>query len=203
MAQCSLCRKEMALDEYASVGYIDHIGFICQQCYEHISNGGKFARIDFDNIRELGFTEELNNEISNWLAYKSELGDSYTDSGKKKLMTKIKNEVKATSEAVVIAKITESIKHNWKGICWDNNSYLKPDINKFFEFTWKMSRNTDNKEEARNVYISLFKGIDTLEKAKLKANKIYAFYRQCLDTWEDDRYVPTFASWLRKNIPQD
>ena len=89
---CVLCGSEIEnIQDYNIFRNNSHIiseYAICGNCLEHISNGGKFARIDSLNINSFG--TELQNAISEWIAYKTVKGDIYSERGKQSLITRIK-----------------------------------------------------------------------------------------------------------------
>lgn len=198
---CVLCGSEIKnIQDYNIFRNNSHIIYaICENCLEHISNGGKFAKIDSLNIDSFGV--DLQNAISEWMAYKTAKGDTYSERGKQSLVTRIRNEVKASSENVVIAKIRNSIEKKWKGICWEDNSFLQPQILELFEKTWDIVINAEGKEEAKRQYLYCFKKYSDINKIKQKARIIYAMYKKYIESLSDEKYCKTFCNFLKAEIP--
>lgn len=65
------------------------------------------------------FTGELHLTVKDWFAYKDEKRSKYTPTGRKSLITEIKNNVSKYGEAAVIAVIKQSMGSNYQGITWD------------------------------------------------------------------------------------
>lgn len=65
------------------------------------------------------FTGELHLTVKDWFAYKAEKRSKYTPTGRKSLITEIKNNVSKYGEAAVIAAIRQSMGSNYQGITWD------------------------------------------------------------------------------------
>ncbi len=62
------------------------------------------------------YDKRLENILKNWIKYKEEKRDSYTETGFKSLLTQIKNNIEKYSEEQVIDLIEQSMANNWKGI---------------------------------------------------------------------------------------
>ena len=65
------------------------------------------------------FSPLMQSSISRWLTYKKERREEYKPMGLSALIGRIKNELKAHSEAEVSALIELSMSSGWKGIIWD------------------------------------------------------------------------------------
>lgn len=151
------------------------------------------------------YSQNLINTIYKWLDYKNtKWKKQYSERGLKSLLSEVKNQIKATSENVVICKIENSINNNWQGITWDSNKFLENDILELFEKTWNdlVTINTNDKELAKKKYLWLFRKISDLETAKQFARKIYAFYRKYVENLSEEKYCMTFANFLQRNIPE-
>jgi len=198
--ECALCHSEIKDNEKFSLcGKF----YFCEKCVEHINNGGKFVRIDNLSRNVDSFGDKLKSTLGKWINYKAQIGDTYTERGKQTLITQIKNQVKATSEEVVIAKINNSIEHKWKGICWEDNSFLKPQIIDLFEKTWEMVVNTESKEEAKRYYLYLFKTYSNIDKIKVKARQIYIAYKRYSENLSNEKYCKTFYNFLKAEVPTE
>lgn len=208
--ECSLCHTELESSANIFNGNMFNI-ILCEKCAVHLSTGGKFARID-TSLLENGWCVELQEAVEKWFNYKEQKGKGYSDKGKQSLITRIKNEVKATSEAVVVAKINNSIKNKWIGICWEDNSFNKPYINELFETTWKdlvlnnkgyaiVEPNNEGIENARRYYFVLFKTFGEKDKIRKRAMQIYFAYKKYVESLDDEKYCKTFYNWLRAEVP--
>ena len=69
-----------------------------------------------DFIGENNFNKDLENVLNDWIIYKNERNENYTEIGFKKLLTEIKNNINNYSEKQVISIINKSMARNWKGI---------------------------------------------------------------------------------------
>lgn len=99
-------------------------------------------------------------------------------------------------------KTNNSIDHKWKGICWADNSFLKPQIIELFEKTWSdLIVNLEGKEEAKRYYLYLFKTYSDINKIKTRARQIYVAYRDYVNNLSDDKYCKTFYNWLKAEVP--
>lgn len=61
----------------------------------------------------------LRGKIEEWLKYKDERKEIYTEVGLKSLLTRIQNNCKKYSEEQIIDLIDECMSNNWKGIIWE------------------------------------------------------------------------------------
>lgn len=204
--KCSLCKCETNKITLCKIigqsGNVVELN-ICDSCFSHIENDGKFIRVDTTTLNLNSFGDELTIAIGDWFIYKSQKGDTYTPKGTQTLITQIKNQVKATSEEVVIAKIKNSIENKWKGICWEDNSFLKPQILELFEKTWEIVVNIEGKEEAKRYYLYIFKTFSDIEKIKTFARQIYISYKHYVDNLSDEKYCKTFYRWLKAEVPTE
>lgn len=71
------------------------------------------------------FQDKLGESVSEWLRYKSELGQTYTPTGQKALFAKIQKAADEIGETSVIAAISKSISNGWKGIYFDDKRASK------------------------------------------------------------------------------
>ena len=197
---CNICGNEyLNLKEFTGENKIN----LCENCLSHILQGGRFIKIPLKAVNNPQFSERLMSSINDWLAYKTSRKDKYTDKGWQSLMTRIENEVKATSEEVVISKIKNSIEKKYQGICWDDNSYMKEDIIKMFDMTFCISPNKANRESAKRQYLYIFRGIEDIEKAKEYGRKIYRVFKNYVDSLDDIKWCMNFENFLKKNIPSE
>ena len=63
--------------------------------------------------------DNLNNSINEWFEYKKQRKDKYTEIGKKKLITQIKNNVDKYGVTAVVNLIDECMASNYQGIIFD------------------------------------------------------------------------------------
>lgn len=78
-----------------------------------------FTRIRNDYI----FDDDIADKLTEWFAYKTARGDSYTEIGMKALLRKVENNCIECGTQAVCDLIDESMANNWKGIIFDR---LKP-----------------------------------------------------------------------------
>lgn len=78
----------------------------------------------FNNIKE---NNNIYNKIYEWLEYKEERKEKYTETGLKSLLTRIDKEIDIYGEQALINVIDESMANNYKGIIFDK---LKKQNNK-------------------------------------------------------------------------
>lgn len=77
------------------------------------------SKIDFESlIIEKGFEPLLEYSIKEWLEYKKQKKDKYTEIGFKKLLTRIEKEVSERGVDRMIADIDMSMENNYKGIVY-------------------------------------------------------------------------------------
>ena len=69
-------------------------------------------------LTEFGFSSRMEESIHLWLKYKKEKKDSYTETGFKTLLGKMKKNIDEYGEQAVISLMDESMSNNWKGIIW-------------------------------------------------------------------------------------
>jgi hypothetical protein len=72
-----------------------------------------------DALEERITDEKLKASIEQWLKYKSERREGYKETGFKKLLSEIENNVKAYGVDAVISVIDKSIARNYKGIIFE------------------------------------------------------------------------------------
>lgn len=65
------------------------------------------------------FTGDLRSTVQDWFSYKAEKRSKYTPTGRKSLITEIKNNVSKYGQAAVIEVIKQSMGSNYQGITWD------------------------------------------------------------------------------------
>ena len=70
-------------------------------------------------IENSDFSERVKTKLSEWIKYKDERGDKYTEIGFRALLTRLKKFINGFGDSKVINLIDESIVNNWKGIIWD------------------------------------------------------------------------------------
>jgi len=90
-----------------------------------------------------------------------------------------------------------------EGSKWENYITVRPlvDINKYFTGIYKIYPKKENEEDARKEFENKFLNL-TEDECRIKANKIYLFLTNYIHKWEeeDEKYIPTFSNWLRRNI---
>lgn len=91
-----------------------------------------------NNFNELidskNFGNELKNSIKDWLEYKKEKKEPYTEMGFKKLLTQIENNVNSYGENNVIRVIDESMACNYKGILFTKLEKIPKKIERKFDY---------------------------------------------------------------------
>lgn len=103
---------------------------------------------EYKNIKN---NELIKNKILDWLEYKKERKDKYTEKGLKSLLTRIDNLLNDYEEQEIIELIDDSIANIWKGIIWDN---LKTKNKKTKEPSWfknKIETEEMTKEEQEEL----------------------------------------------------
>ena len=70
-----------------------------------------------DDLEQLG--PELRTTVADWLAYKAEKRQVYKPTGRKSLITEIKNNAVTYGDAAVVEVIRQSMGSNYSGIVWD------------------------------------------------------------------------------------
>jgi hypothetical protein len=85
---------------------------------------------EYKNIKN---NDLIKNKILDWLEYKKERKDKYTEKGLKSMLSRIDNLLNDYEEQEIIELIDNSIVNNWKGIIWDN---LKTKNKKTKEPSW-------------------------------------------------------------------
>lgn len=197
MDRCNICGKES--DDMLGFEISDDFTlFICDDCIEYMQNGGRLAKIQTPDKID---NPELNAAVSKWFEYKAERGNRYTDNGRQALLSRIANEAKRTSDAVVIKKIELSIEKKWRGIAWDVGIVPTETIDSWFENTFALSPNQDGKAIAQKRYRALFQRFDDENEALARAREIYKAFRIYLDKLNDTKYCKSFSKWLNDEIP--
>lgn len=80
----------------------------------------KQKHIKKENIKEKYFeSEQLNKSFIEWLSYKKQRKEKYTEIGLQKLVTQINNQLKKHNEESIINLIDTCISRNYKGIIFD------------------------------------------------------------------------------------
>ena len=199
MDKCIICGKESD-DMLAFQISQDFTLCICDDCLDYLQKGGKVARV-VPVVDAYG--EELNKAIAEWFEYKKSRKEEYTDKGKQSLMTRICNEVKDTSETIVAKKIRISMQQKWQGIAWEVGTIPTETIEKYFNSTFALCKNTEGKAQAQRKYASLFKRFDDEEQARERAAKIYKAFKNYVDNLKDEKYCKTFSRWLDAEIPTE
>ena len=72
------------------------------------------------------YSNNLKNILEEWIKYKQEKKDKYTEIGFKKLLAQIKSNVDKFGEEKIIALINECMANNWKGIIFEKLESNKP-----------------------------------------------------------------------------
>lgn len=107
----------------------------------------------FKNIKNINESLVIK-KIIEWLEYKQERKDKYTEKGLNSLLTKIDNLLNEYEEQEIIELIDNSIVNNWKGIIWDN---LKTKNKKTKEPSWFKNKTEteemtkEEQEEMENI----------------------------------------------------
>ena len=81
--------------------------------------------------------------------------------------------------------------------------WIFSEIEKYFNSTFALCKNTEGKAEAQREYASLFKHFDNEEQARERAAKIYKAFRTYIENLKDDKYCKTFSRWLKSEIPTE
>ena len=76
----------------------------------------KEKKILEDFIKDKNFSKELESTLEDWITYKDERNENYTEIGFKKLLSEIKNNTYIYSENQLIDLINKCMLNNWKGI---------------------------------------------------------------------------------------
>ena len=76
----------------------------------------KFLVSNLDFLKDRGL---LRGKIENWLKYKDEKNEQYTETGLKSLLTQIENNTKKYGDEKIINLIDECMANNYKGIIFD------------------------------------------------------------------------------------
>lgn len=108
---------------------------------------------------EYQLSDSLISKMREWLTYKNERKDDYTEQGLRSLLKKIKNKGKEFGDKAVCDLIDDCMANNWKGIIFDR---LKPqskstpqgraksyDVDSFFEAS--VARAWEEKEEPKTA----------------------------------------------------
>lgn len=199
MDKCILCGKESD-DMLAFQISTDFTMCICDDCIEYLKKGGDVARVV--SVVDT-YDDELNKAVAEWFDYKKGRKEEYTEKGKQSLMTRIANEVKNTSEKIVAIKIRTAISHNWQGIAWNVGTIPTETIEKYFNSTFALCKNTEGKAEAQRKYETLFRHFDNEEQARERAARIYKAFKSYIDNLNDEKYCKTFSRWLQSEIPTE
>ncbi len=116
------------------------------------------------------FSESIIAKMREWITYKVERKEDYTEQGLKSLLTQIKKKCAEFSEAAVCELIDECMASNWKGIIFErlkpqdkNKSY---DLDDFFEAAMRRSFDDLDKENPPKTA-----GNDTAVREKAEALK--------------------------------
>ncbi len=83
----------------------------------------KFLISNFKFLKDRGL---LRGKIEDWLVYKEERKEHYTETGLKSLLTQIENNTKKYGEEKIINLIDECMANNYKGIIFDRLKNEKP-----------------------------------------------------------------------------
>ena len=83
----------------------------------------KFLVSNLEFLKERGL---LRGKIEDWLMYKKERKEHYTETGLKSLLTQIENNTKKYGEEKIINLIDECMANNYKGIIFDRLKNEKP-----------------------------------------------------------------------------
>ena len=193
MAKCLLCKAEK--DDCVEIPISDTFSlFFCDECLSFMENGGEIIKVK--TVAET-FSPELQSAINEWVAYKAGKGKAYTENGMRQLIGKIRNQRRGTSDEALIKKIKLSIQKNYQGICFDLGTIPEEDIKYWFDTTFKISPRQDNENKAYREFKKLFEKIDDLQKARERANLIFFNFRKYIQGISDEKYIKSFANWLR------
>lgn len=92
-----------------------------------------------NNINKYFEDDTLNNSINEWFEYKKQRKGKYTEIGKKKLITQIKNNVDKYGVTAVVNLIDECMANNYQGIIFDKLG--KPEAKPRFQIESVEERN--------------------------------------------------------------
>lgn len=114
-------------------------------------------------INNNNYSNSLKNIITDWLDYKVEKNDNYTEKGFKSLLTQIKNNISKFGEEKVIEVINNSMASNYKGIIWNKLNSNNYQNNRFLEtkpewFDKEIKSEQASKEEISEIE-DLLKGV--------------------------------------------
>lgn len=199
MAKCLLCKQEK--DDCVEIPISEKFSlFFCEECLSFMENGGEIIKVK--TLAET-FSPELQSAINDWLAYKAGKGKEYTENGVRQLLGKIRNQRKTTSDTALIKKIKMSIEKGYQGICFELGTIPEEDIKYWFDTIFKFSPRKDSEGKAYREFKKLFAKLDDLAKAKERANTIYFNFKKYLQGISDEKYIKSFANWLRDDTPQN
>lgn len=87
----------------------------------------KALELLYSLIPSYTFSEAVEDKISEWISYKSEINDFYTETGLRTLLNKIARHCKENGEQAVIDVIDDSMSSLYKGIIFDRLKTAKKD----------------------------------------------------------------------------
>ena len=78
---------------------------------------------------EFGFSDELRERLDEWLAYKIQRKDTYTEMGLRKLLSVVRRECRRVGEQTVMERIDQAIASGWQGMNLDKLEVHNGDSN--------------------------------------------------------------------------
>lgn len=69
-----------------------------------------------------GFSDAAQKTVDDWLRYKAERSEFYTETGRLKLLSGVKNKIAKNGDDAVIHAMDVSMANNWQGVVWERMS---------------------------------------------------------------------------------
>lgn len=109
--------------------------------------------ISNNNYKYIINNSNIYNSIKEWLEYKQERKEKYTETGLEKLLNKIDKQVDIYGQQPIIDLIEECMSNNYQGIIWDKlkkqNNKPKQDLPEWFN---KEFKEEEMDSETRRIY---------------------------------------------------
>lgn len=86
------------------------------------------SALGINTPQDFHFSQEMENAINQWLAYKAERRQTYKGKGLQMLLAQIKKKIAQYNEQTVINLMEESMANNWQGIAWGKLEKAKPQM---------------------------------------------------------------------------
>ena len=110
--------------------------------------------ISNNNYKYIINNGNIYNSIKEWLEYKQERKEKYTETGLSKLLNKIDNQIDIYGEQTIIDLIEECMSNNYQGIIWDKlkNQKNNKKVTSTPDWFGKEIKDEDMSEDAKRVY---------------------------------------------------